>query len=216
MRLPLLILTIFSLFCFSSKAQTKTDSLQSLKSDSTVIKDSLAYKDSIRLEKLLEKADYPVIKRSKYSAALAVSNIDEKPDPKMKYKLLVEITGWEKDSASVRKVSGSLAEAGRILNLHIEAEIDKKNIEMVIVAHAGALNALLTNEKYKKKFHADNPNLDIIKQFQDNNIKIIACGQAMHFVDIPKEDLLPVVKVALSAKIVLSTYLSKGFILFNG
>ncbi|MBS1607810.1 MAG: DsrE family protein, partial [Bacteroidetes bacterium] len=127
-----------------------------------------------------------------------------------------EITGWEKDSASVRKVSGSLAEAGRILNLHIEAGIDKKNIEMVIVAHAGALNALLTNEKYKKKFHADNPNLDIIKQFQDNNIKIIACGQAMHFVDIPKEDLLPVVKVALSAKIVLSTYLSKGFILFNG
>ncbi|MBS1608121.1 MAG: hypothetical protein JSS70_04970, partial [Bacteroidetes bacterium] len=96
MRLPLLILTIFSLFCFSSKAQTKTDSLQSLKSDSTVIKDSLAYKDSVRLEKLLEKADYPVIKRSKYSAALAVSNIDEKPDPKMKYKLLVEITGWEK------------------------------------------------------------------------------------------------------------------------
>lgn len=216
MRLPLLILTIFSLFCFSSKAQTKTDSLQSLKNDSTVIKDSLAYKDSIRLEKLLEKADYPVIKRSKYSAALAVSNIDEKPDPKMKYKLLVEITGWEKDSASVRKVSGSLAEAGRILNLHIEAEIDKKNIEMVIVAHAGALNALLTNEKYKKKFHTDNPNLDIIKQFQDNNIKIIACGQAMHFVDISKEDLLPVVKVALSAKIVLSTYLSKGFILFNG
>ncbi|MBS1575593.1 MAG: DsrE family protein [Bacteroidetes bacterium] len=216
MRLPLLILTIFSLFCFSSKAQTKTDSLQSLKSDSTVIKDSLAYKDSVRLEKLLEKADYPVIKRSKYSAALAVSNIDEKPDPKMKYKLLVEITGWEKDSASVRKVSGSLAEAGRILNLHIEAEIDKKNIEMVIVAHAGALNALLTNEKYKKKFHTDNPNLDIIKQFQDNNIKIIACGQAMHFVDISKEDLLPVVKVALSAKIVLSTYLSKGFILFNG
>lgn len=211
-----MILTIFSLFCFSSKAQTKTDSLQSLKNDSTVIKDSLAYKDSIRLEKLLEKADYPVIKRSKYSAALAVSNIDEKPDPKMKYKLLVEITGWEKDSASVRKVSGSLAEAGRILNLHIEAEIDKKNIEMVIVAHAGALNALLTNEKYKKKFHTDNPNLDIIKQFQDNNIKIIACGQAMHFVDISKEDLLPVVKVALSAKIVLSTYLSKGFILFNG
>jgi intracellular sulfur oxidation DsrE/DsrF family protein len=216
MRLPSLIFIIFCLSCFSSEAQEKADSLQSLRKDTTVIKDSAAYKDSIRLEKLLEKADFPLIKNSKYSAALPVAGIDERPDPKMKYKLLVEITGWEKDSVSLRKVNGSLAEAGRILNLHIESGIDRKNIEMVIVAHAGVLNALLTNEKYKKKFHTDNPNLDIIKQFQDNNIKIIACGQAMHFVDIPKEDLLPVVKVALSAKIVLSTYLSKGFILFNG
>jgi intracellular sulfur oxidation DsrE/DsrF family protein len=216
MRLPVLLLMIFCLSCFSSEAQTKTDSLQSVKKDSAVTKDSAAYKDSIRIEKLLEKADYPLIKNSKYSAAIPVDGIQEKPDPKMKYKLLVEITGWEKDSASLRKVNGSLAEAGRILNLHIEAGIDKKNIEMVIVAHAGVLNALLTNENYKKKFHTDNPNLDIIKQFQDNNIKIIACGQAMHFVDIPKEDLLPVVKVAVSAKVVLSTYLSKGFILFNG
>lgn len=216
MKLPLLILTIFCLSCFSSGAQTKTDSLQSVKKDSTLVKDSAAYKDSIRFEKLLEKADYPVIKNSKYSAALPVSGINEKPDPKMKYKILVEVTGWEKDSASLRKVNGSLAEAGRILNLHIEAGIDKKNVEMIIVAHAGVLNALLTNEKYKKKFHTDNPNLDIIKQFQDNNVKIIACGQAMHFVDIPKEDLLPVVKIALSAKVVLSTYLLKGFVLFYG
>jgi intracellular sulfur oxidation DsrE/DsrF family protein len=213
----LLLLFIILFYTFSSlHAQSKTDSLSSIKKDSTQLKDSTDYKDSVRVDKLMETADYPVIKNSKYSGVLPVVGIDEKPDPKLKYKLLVEIAWWEKDSASIRKVNGSLAEVGRILNLHVAGGIDKKNIEMVVVAHAGVLNAFLTNEKYKKKFHTDNPNLDIIKQFQENHIKIIACGQAMHFADIPKEDLLPMVKVAISAKVVLSTYLSKGFILFNG
>jgi hypothetical protein len=37
------------------------------------------------------------------------------------------------------------------MNLHVAAGIPKENIDLVLVVHAGALNAFLTNEKYKKE-----------------------------------------------------------------
>lgn len=218
---PILILCLLFFKSLSGYAQTdstkvlRKDSLQTKKDTVIALKDSTDYKDSVRIDKLMQTAERPIIKNSKWSGAIPVSGIDEKPDPKMKYKLLIEITWWEKDSAKLREISSSLAEVGRIINLHAAAGIDKKNIETVVVAHAGVLNAFLTNEKYQKKFHTDNPNLDIIKQLEKNNVKIIACGQAMHFANIPKEDLLPVVKVAISAKVALSTYISKGYVLYT-
>ncbi|MBL7762527.1 MAG: DsrE family protein [Chitinophagaceae bacterium] len=218
---PIIILCLLFFISLSGHAQTdstkvlRKDSLQTKKDTVSALKDSTDYKDSVRIDKLMQTAERPIIKNSKWSGAIPVSGIDEKPDPKMKYKLLIEITWWEKDSAKLREISSSLAEVGRIINLHAAAGIDKKNIETVIVAHAGVLNAFLTNEKYQKKFHTDNPNLDIIKQLEKNNVKIIACGQAMHFANIPKEDLLPVVKVAISAKVALSTYISKGYVLYT-
>lgn len=216
------LLTFFLLLFISLGGHAQTDSTKLLKKDSLQVekdtadikKDSTEYKDSVRIDKLFQTAEQPIIKNSKWSGVIPVTGIDEKPDPKMKYKLLVEITWWEKDSAKLREISGSLAEVGRIINLHAAAGIDKKNIETVVVAHGGILNAFLTNEKYQKKFHTDNPNLDIIKQLEKDNVKIIACGQAMHFINIPKEDLLPVVKVAISAKVALSTYISKGYVLY--
>jgi intracellular sulfur oxidation DsrE/DsrF family protein len=214
LSLSLLLFTSFSIYAQKDSTKLFTDSLQVKKDTAAIKKDSTEYKDSVRLDKLFQTAEQPIIKNSKWSGVIPVVDIDERPDPKMKYKLLVEITWWEKDSLKLREISGSLAEVGRIINLHAAAWIDKKNIETVVVAHGGILNAFLTNEKYRQKFHTDNPNLDIIKQLEKDNVKIIACGQAMHFVNIPKEDLLPLVKVAISAKVVLSTYISKGYVLY--
>jgi intracellular sulfur oxidation DsrE/DsrF family protein len=219
----LFLLLTFSLLLFTSIiVHAQADSTQLMKKDSLfakkdtadIKKDSTEYKDSVRIDKLFQNAEQPIIKNSKWSGVIPVTGIDEKPDPKMKYKLLVEITWWEKDSAKLREISSSLAEVGRIINLHAVAGIDKKNIETVVVAHGGILNAFLTNEKYQEKFHTNNPNIDIIRQLEKDNVKIIACGQAMHFINIPKEDLLPVVKIAISAKVALSTYISKGYVLY--
>ncbi len=43
--------------------------------------------------------------------------------------------------------------------------------------------------------------------------KFTACGQAMKFLEIEKEILLPGIKLAYSAKTVISTYSRKGFII---
>jgi intracellular sulfur oxidation DsrE/DsrF family protein len=45
--------------------------------------------------------------------------------------------------------------------------------------------------------------------------KFIACGQAMQFLDIDKASLSSSVKIAVAAKVALSTYQQKGYVLYE-
>jgi intracellular sulfur oxidation DsrE/DsrF family protein len=181
------------------------------------IRDSIVkkVKDSLRWEKIKSTATYPVIKNSEWSAAFPVSQVSEKPDPSMKYKLLFNMVIWSRDSLSLRRINEGLAEIGRIINLHVASGVPKENLDLAIVIHGSALNVYLKNEFYQKKFKTDNPNLDILKQFTDLKVKLLACGQAELFTNIPAEDLITEVRTAYSANVVLSTYQLKGYVLYN-
>ena len=85
----------------------------------------------------------------------------------------------------------------------------------MIVVHAGALNAITTNQYYKEHYKIDNPNFKLINDLKKIGTEFIACGQAMAFFDIKKEALLPLVKVSLTAQTVLSSYQLKGFVLYK-
>ncbi len=172
-------------------------------------------KDSLRWEKIKSTGTFPLIKNSEWSAVYPVNLVNEKPDPSMKYKLLFNMTIWSKDSFSLKHINDGLAEIGRIINLHIGAGVPKENLELAIVIHGSAMNVYLKNEVYQKKFKTDNPNLDILRQFINLHTNIMACGQAELFFNIPPEDMIPEVKTAFSANIVLSTYQLKGYVLYN-
>ena len=62
------------------------------------------------------------------------------------------------------------------------------------------------NEYYKEHFKVDNPNIKIINDLKNIGAKFIACGQAMAFFNIKKEDLLPQIKVSLTAQTVLTRH----------
>ena len=164
---------------------------------------------------------YPAVKSSKvmgWGGVVPVEGIDEAPDPTIRYKLLMELTTFtikQGDTAAIKEMNVGLIEAGRILNLHVAAGIPKENIDLVLVVHAGALNAFLTNEKYKKKFDIDNPNMPLLKELEGFKTKIINCGQAMNFLGFEKEDFIPGIKVALTAQTVLSAYQSKNYVLYD-
>jgi hypothetical protein len=210
-----------------SQASSKVDSLVAKIADSLVkvnadrysqsIKDSMIklVKDSLRWQKLKSTAIFPVIKNSEWSAAFPVSQVSEKPDPSIKYKLLFNMTIWSKDSISLRRINEGFAEIGRIINLHVAAGIPIENLELAVVIHGSALNTYLKNDVYLRKFKTDNPNLELIKQLIALHTKLLACGQAELFFRIPPEDMIPEVRTAYSAQVVLSTYQLKGYVLFN-
>lgn len=172
-------------------------------------------KDSIRMERILATSTYPLIKNSKWSGVIPVNNIQENIDSSMQYKLLMEVVLWSRDSAAQREINGGLAEVGRLINLHIAAGVPKENIHVAIIIHGPALNVFLTNEAYQKKFKTDNPNLDILKQFSSLGIKMMACGQAMAYYNYDRKDMIPEVRTALSAKVILSSYQLKGYVLYR-
>ena len=172
-------------------------------------------KDNMRLAKLNAAGTYPLIKASKFSGVLPVSGITEKPDSNLKYKLLISLTAGTGDPEKIKELNRGLAEVGRIINLHLAAGVPKRNMEVVIVVHGKALYALLNNEAFKKAYKVDNPNADIIQELEGAGAKFIACGQAMQFLEVKNEQLLPSVKIALAAKVAISTYQLKGYALFE-
>ena len=86
----------------------------------------------------------------------------------------------------------------------------------VVVVHAGALKAFCNNQYYNEKFKTDNPNLKAIEELKKLGAKFIMCGQAMAFLDIKKENLIPEAKVSLTAQTVISSYQLKGYLLWWG
>lgn len=213
MKHTALLFLLLITFQFSKEQTLKNDSSIAVKRQDSIRASHV--QDSLRVENLLSKAQYPLIKNSKWSGVLPVQDIQEKPDPSMKYKLLIEITAWSKDTADRKEINVGLSEAGRIINLHVAAGIPKENIEVVIVVHAAALNAYLQDSIYRKKFQINNPNLDILRQFSNLGVKLIACGQAMQFFNFDKKDFIPEVRTSLSARVVLSTYELKGYALYQ-
>ncbi|HMG68974.1 MAG TPA: DsrE family protein [Chitinophagaceae bacterium] len=161
---------------------------------------------------------FPAIKGNKWGGVVPVQGIDEIADPNMQYKLLMELTGFAykgQDSSAKKEINAGLGTVARQLNLHEAAGIPRKNIDAVVVVHGGAIDVFLTNEKYKKRYGIDNPNIPLIKELQDYGVKIIACGQLLTFAKVEREDLVPGIKQALSAQTVLSTYQLKNYVYYD-
>ena len=160
---------------------------------------------------------YPLI-RTQSAGVVPVSYINEMPDKNLQYNLLMEVTSGiknKKDSAAINTINYSFSEVARKINLHLAAGVPKKNLHVVIVAHGPVLYSLLNNEIYKKKYNVDNPNLQLLKDLQEAGVKFIACGQAMFGFNVKKEEMIPGVKVAISAQTVLSTYQLKNYVYYN-
>lgn len=220
-----LFILLFAVITFQlAAAQTKnidsTLAVRKVQKDSTLL--AAMHADSVRIEKEFadkEKMDrmeakviYPLFKAGDASGIIPVAEITEAPDPNIDYKILFEITGNNPDSI-IREINYGLAEISRVINLHIAAGIPAKKIIPVIVAHAGVLQALKNNEAFQKKYKIDNPNVKIIDDLKKFGAKFIVCGQAMAFLDVKKEELLPDMKVSLTAQTVLTQYQLKGYIL---
>jgi len=170
--------------------------------------------DSLKMAKLMAMVQYPLIKGGKFSGVIPVADPTEIPDPNRDYKLLFSVTAKNPDSLA-KEINSGLDEVVRILNLHVASGIPANKLFPVIVVHGPALEAVANNAYYQKKHSIDNPNLKILHDLENVGAKFIACGQAMAFFEITKENLLPEIKVSLTAQTVLSNYQLQGYVLYS-
>ncbi len=221
----LLLLACFSCI-FLSAQNTNLDSILTVRKfqrDSSFkaafhadsMKAEKEYKEAVKWDRLNARAIYPVIKAGDWSGVIPVPEATEMPDPTLDYKFLFELTSLNPDSAS-KDVDYGLAEVARVINLHVASGVPLKKISVVIVIHAAALKAFGTNAYYKEKFKTDNPNIKVVEELKKLGTRFIACGQAMNFLEVKKEDMLPDVKVSLTAQTVISSYQLKGYLLWWG
>jgi intracellular sulfur oxidation DsrE/DsrF family protein len=192
-------------------SKTKDSTLKAMiHADSLKIDSKFAEKE--RWANLFAKEEFPVINAGKYSGVFPVKDITEVPDPKMQYKLLYEMTQENSDSA-LNEPDYSLVEIARLINLHVGSGIPLKNISVVVVTHGPALHSISTDKAYQLKFKMNNPNLKLIKDLEKAGVRFIACGQSMLFLNVKEEDLVPEVKISLTAQSALTGYQLKGYVL---
>lgn len=142
-----------------------------------------------------------------FGQVLEVPSIDYGIDPKLHYKLVIDVM----QSPHPDSLNEGLSNGARIMNLHAAAGVLPKKISIVFVLHNAAAFTLANNEAYKKKYGCDNPNIQLIQAIQAAGARITICGQSMQKRGIAKENLLPNVQVGFSALTTIATLQQQGY-----
>jgi len=163
------------------------------------------------------KMMYPLI-RSLNSGVVVVNDIDEKPDPNLDYKIIVDLVSFSESKKNKGKldsagVNWGLAEIGRIYNLHLAAGIPQNKIQIVVAVHANAMQSCFNNEAYQELYKMDNPNLAMVQELSDAGVTFLLCGQSLTWWGFRKDMLLPQVKLTLTAQTTLTSHQMQGFAL---
>ena len=151
---------------------------------------------------------YPVIKD--YGRAWPLPHAAVQPQRGRTYKVIFDLS---KQAADPNQLLDGLAHAARLFNVFAADGAPPKNLKVVAVFHGAAGYAAMSNEVYRGKFGVDNPNLKIIQELKAANVELLLCGQTFHDLNFNEKDLLPDVKLATSAAIVLVTYQNDGYAL---
>jgi len=150
------------------------------------------------------KVDQPVYRHHKFKVAFDVSK-----------------------QADTGELNRNLVSVARFINMHTAAGVKEKNIKLAVVIHGGAAKDV-TNEAYYSASQNGasqngasqngddkkaNANAALIKTLIDHGVEVYVCGQSAVFYDIDNTDLLPDVKMALSAMTAHALLQQKGYTL---
>jgi intracellular sulfur oxidation DsrE/DsrF family protein len=148
----------------------------------------------------------PVIRS--YGTVFQIPGADHKPDPSLRYKILVELTENGSKPDSLNEYLEALA---TLINLHAAEGVSKENIQMVVVLRKMATYGLFGNELYNEKFKCDNPNIQLLKELMDAGVEFYVCGQTMLKRKTDTKKLVTGTKVASSGLTAITTYQLKGY-----
>ncbi|HET9746843.1 MAG TPA: DsrE family protein [Chitinophagaceae bacterium] len=149
---------------------------------------------------------YPLIKS--YGPVYQIPDAAHKPDPGIKYNIIVELT---ENASKPDSLNEWLEAIATLINLHAVEGVPKENIHVVVVLRKMATYAVFGNGMYKEKFKVDNPNLELIKELYDAGTEFYVCGQTMLKRNIDKSKLVPEAKVASAGLTAITTYQLKGY-----
>lgn len=140
------------------------------------------------------KVDQPIYKHYKFKVAFDVNK-----------------------QADAGELNRNLVSAARFINMHTAAGVKEKNIKLAIVIHGGATKDMTKEAYYSSSQEGDdiktNANAALIKTLIDHGVEFYVCGQSAAFYDVGNTDLLPDVKMALSAMTAHALLQQKGYTL---
>ena len=117
------------------------------------------------------------------------------------------------DGAEKGAQNNHINSLARFINMHVAHGVKPENIQLALVVHGGASVDVLANSYYKARFDKDNKTQSLIKQLLANNTQVYVCGQSATHMKVAAEQLIPGVKMALSAMTAHAQLQQKGYTL---
>ncbi|MCG9695855.1 DsrE family protein [Shewanella sp. Isolate11] len=139
-----------------------------------------------------------------------IAKVDNQlPIPKqMKFKVVFDTS----NAAKPGEVNRHLDSLARFINMHVAAGVKREDIEVALVVHGKAATDLVNNPKYVEiNKGAVNGNLPLVKALTEQGVQLYVCGQTAAYFDIQNSDLLPGVKMALSAMTAHAILAQQGY-----
>ena len=112
------------------------------------------------------------------------------------YKMAWHVTEGPADAKE--RIAG-FAEPANFFQLMDANRVPRANVRLAIIVHGTATQSLLNNATYKTRTGADNASIALLTALHEAGVQIIVCGQALINRNVPRDQLLPFVKVATTA-----------------
>ncbi len=151
---------------------------------------------------------YPVVKD--YGRAWPLPNAAVQPTKGKTYKALFDLSH---PAPTPNDILPGLAHIARMVNVFASLGVAPDKLKIVAVFHGPVGFAAMNNDVYRTKFNVDNPNLKIIQELKAAGVEFFLCGQTLHEGNFNEKDMLPEVKLATSAMVVLVAYQNDGYAL---
>jgi intracellular sulfur oxidation DsrE/DsrF family protein len=148
----------------------------------------------------------PVIKKS--GGIFEVADAVEKPDPKLKYDIVIELFSAPDNP---KEVNQALNNISRLINLHVMGGVPKENLNVVVAIHGEATYSITDSKTYEKKYDCPNLNIDVYKELTEKGVKFFVCGQSLVARKVERPTIIPEIKIATSMLTVVTTHQLKGF-----
>ena len=127
--------------------------------------------------------------------AVAKVNSDLPAPANLDYKVAFDIGVGAPGSRSKK-----LDAVARLMNMLNASGVPASRIHPAVVVHNEGLWDVVGNERYGKQFGGvENPNAELVRALLAKGVPIYVCGQSAAWSDVSKADLIPGVKMALSA-----------------
>ena len=152
------------------------------------------------------RSDGKIIK--KFGLAFEVQNPDIETDTSAELKVIFDVSQSSEDRTVINK---HIETAARFLNMHANVGMKLEQLKVAMTIHGGAWQDILNDESYMKLYGVPNPNSKLIKALNEAGVDIIVCGQTAAYREIGKEEIIPEVKLALSAATALLQYQNNGY-----
>ncbi len=150
---------------------------------------------------------HPLIKG--YGGVHPRADVPVRPDPKVNYRIFVDVVSGDKDSEGRFE---SLKRLARLVNLMAYAKVPPSHVHIVALLDGMTGYASATDAIYQQHFKTNNPNLPIIHALKKARVKLLVCSQALAGQNLPDSAVDPDVTITLSGLTDVVVYGQKGYI----